>query len=95
MSQYCRWHCCRIIKTMTYMLYLIHIETCGYYAVSEYEGLNSNRWVYNAQGNAYDVLSFSHHLPRAESVKTNRVFGLMIAYIALFSALSSHSSGAV
>ena len=55
MSQYRRWHCCRIIKTMTYMLYLIHIETCGYYAVSEYEGLNSNRWVYNAQGNAYDA----------------------------------------
>ncbi|XP_076470113.1 uncharacterized protein LOC143300380 isoform X2 [Babylonia areolata] len=46
-------HAVRIIKTMTYMLYLIHIETCGYYALSEYEGLNSNRWVYNNKGNAY------------------------------------------
>ncbi|KAL8590244.1 hypothetical protein ACOMHN_006361 [Nucella lapillus] len=46
-------HVIRIVKTMTYMLYLIHIETCGYYAVSDYEGLNSTTWVYNNQGNAY------------------------------------------
>ncbi|XP_036358557.1 cyclic nucleotide-gated cation channel beta-3-like isoform X2 [Octopus sinensis] len=46
-------HAVRIIKTMTYMLFLIHIETCGYYAVSDYEGIGSNRWVYNGTGNAY------------------------------------------
>ncbi|XP_046577928.1 cyclic nucleotide-gated cation channel beta-1-like isoform X2 [Haliotis rubra] len=46
-------HAIRIIKTMTYMLFLIHIETCGYYAVSVYEGINSNQWVYNGTGNAY------------------------------------------
>ncbi|KAK7474999.1 hypothetical protein BaRGS_00033746, partial [Batillaria attramentaria] len=46
-------HAIRIIKTMTYMLYLIHIETCGYYAMSDYEGIGSNRWVFNGKGNAY------------------------------------------
>ncbi|KAJ8303480.1 hypothetical protein KUTeg_019876 [Tegillarca granosa] len=46
-------HVLRIIKTMTYMMYLIHIETCGYYFVSWYEGFESNRWVYNGKGIAY------------------------------------------
>ncbi|XP_050395780.1 cyclic nucleotide-gated cation channel beta-3 isoform X2 [Patella vulgata] len=46
-------HTIRIIKTMTYMLFLIHIETCGYYAASVYEGLAVNRWVYDGTGNAY------------------------------------------
>ncbi|GFS06619.1 cyclic nucleotide-gated cation channel beta-1 [Elysia marginata] len=46
-------HAIRIIKTMTYMLFLIHIETCGYYAVSSYQGIASNRWVYQGDGIAY------------------------------------------
>ncbi|RUS77337.1 hypothetical protein EGW08_014891 [Elysia chlorotica] len=46
-------HAIRIIKTMTYMLFLIHIETCGYYAVSNYQGIKSNRWVYQGEGIAY------------------------------------------
>ncbi|XP_052231236.1 uncharacterized protein LOC127844792 isoform X3 [Dreissena polymorpha] len=46
-------HAVRIIKTFTYMLFLIHVETCGYYAISEYEGFDSNRWVYNGKGIAY------------------------------------------
>ncbi|KAH3775222.1 hypothetical protein DPMN_176621, partial [Dreissena polymorpha] len=46
-------HAVRIVKTITYMLFLIHVETCGYYAISEYEGFGSNRWVYNGQGIAY------------------------------------------
>ncbi|GFO46757.1 cyclic nucleotide-gated cation channel beta-1 [Plakobranchus ocellatus] len=46
-------HAIRIIKTMTYMLFLIHIETCGYYAVSTYQGIASNRWVYQGKGIAY------------------------------------------
>lgn len=41
---------------MIYMLFLIHVETCGYYAMSVYEGIGSNRWVYNGVGNAYVIL---------------------------------------
>ncbi|XP_071177137.1 uncharacterized protein [Mytilus edulis] len=46
-------HILRILKTMTYMVFLIHIETCGYYSVSLYEGFDKNDWVYNGEGNAY------------------------------------------
>ncbi|VDI31872.1 cyclic nucleotide gated channel beta 1 [Mytilus galloprovincialis] len=46
-------HILRILKTMTYMVFLIHIETCGYYSVSLYEGFDKNDWVYNGKGNAY------------------------------------------
>ncbi|BFZ13471.1 hypothetical protein BsWGS_16510 [Bradybaena similaris] len=46
-------HAIRIVKTVTYMLFLIHVETCGYYAVSVYEGLGTNKWVYSGQGIAY------------------------------------------
>ncbi|XP_059141680.1 potassium/sodium hyperpolarization-activated cyclic nucleotide-gated channel 1-like isoform X2 [Physella acuta] len=46
-------HAIRIVKTMAYMLFLIHIETCGYYAMSVHEGIGSNEWVYNGKGIAY------------------------------------------
>ncbi|XP_045193271.2 uncharacterized protein LOC123549328 isoform X2 [Mercenaria mercenaria] len=46
-------HAVRIMRTFTYMLFLIHVETCGYYAMSVYEGLGVNEWVYNGEGNAY------------------------------------------
>lgn len=43
----------RILRTLIYMMYLVHLNACAYYAMSEYEGLGSNEWVYNNEGNAY------------------------------------------
>ncbi|XP_066251171.1 cyclic nucleotide-gated channel beta-3 isoform X3 [Euwallacea similis] len=43
----------RITKTFIYMMYLIHLNACAYYAFSIYEGIGSNSFVYNGEGNAY------------------------------------------
>ncbi|RWS09034.1 uncharacterized protein B4U79_14161 [Dinothrombium tinctorium] len=43
----------RVIKTLIYMTFLIHLNAGAYYAVSKYEGFDANEWVYNNKGNAY------------------------------------------
>ncbi|CAH2067370.1 unnamed protein product, partial [Iphiclides podalirius] len=43
----------RIGKMLFYIFYLIHLNACAYYAMSAYEGLGSNGWVYDNVGNAY------------------------------------------
>ncbi|XP_026726816.1 cyclic nucleotide-gated cation channel beta-1-like isoform X2 [Trichoplusia ni] len=43
----------RIGKTLFYIFYLIHLNACAYYAMSDYIGLGSNGWVYDNQGSAY------------------------------------------
>ncbi|XP_053602705.1 cyclic nucleotide-gated cation channel beta-3 isoform X2 [Plodia interpunctella] len=43
----------RIGKTLFYIFYLIHLNACAYYAMSNYIGLDSNGWVYDNKGNAY------------------------------------------
>ncbi|KAG8190258.1 hypothetical protein JTE90_001342 [Oedothorax gibbosus] len=43
----------RIIRTLMYMMYLIHLNACAYYAMSTWEGIGSNRWVFQGVGNAY------------------------------------------
>nr|CAH8875570.1 unnamed protein product [Trichobilharzia regenti] len=34
----------RLARTIIYMLYIIHIETCGYYLFNRWEGLGSTSW---------------------------------------------------
>lgn len=40
----------RIVRTVTYMFILIHIETCGFYAFSAYMGLGTDGWLYSGLG---------------------------------------------
>ncbi|KAG0730386.1 Cyclic nucleotide-gated cation channel beta-1 [Chionoecetes opilio] len=46
-------HAVRVIRTELYMLFLIHLNTCAYFGFSKYEGIGSNRWVFQGDGNAY------------------------------------------
>ncbi|KAM3721767.1 Cyclic nucleotide-gated cation channel [Dirofilaria immitis] len=54
----------RITKTLAYMIYLIHCNSCVYYLLSAWQAFGQiayrmndkwylNKWVYNNQGNAY------------------------------------------
>lgn len=46
-------HIIRITRTLLYMMYLIHLNACAYYAFSTWEGIGSNNFVFNGRGSAY------------------------------------------
>lgn len=50
-------HYLRTVRTVVYMLLLIHVNACAYYAVSLWEGIGTNAWVFNGVGNASVVTS--------------------------------------
>nr|XP_055038298.1 cyclic nucleotide-gated cation channel beta-3 isoform X1 [Misgurnus anguillicaudatus] len=43
----------RVGRTIGYLLYCLHLNSCLYYVASEYEGLGSTKWTYDGKGNAY------------------------------------------
>lgn len=42
----------RVIRTIGYLLFMLHLNACFYYVASEYQGIGKTRWVYSGLGNA-------------------------------------------
>ncbi|KAI7792693.1 cyclic nucleotide-gated cation channel beta-3 [Triplophysa rosa] len=43
----------RVIRTIGYLMYMLHLNACMYYVASDYQGIGQTKWVYSGQGSAY------------------------------------------
>ncbi|XP_053269040.1 cyclic nucleotide-gated cation channel beta-3 [Pleuronectes platessa] len=43
----------RVIRTIGYLLFMLHLNACCYYVASEYQGIGQTKWVYSGLGSAY------------------------------------------
>ncbi|XP_039983451.1 cyclic nucleotide-gated cation channel beta-3-like [Xiphias gladius] len=43
----------RVIRTIGYLLFMLHINACFYYVASAYQGIGETKWVYSGLGSAY------------------------------------------
>ncbi|XP_029314113.1 cyclic nucleotide-gated cation channel beta-3-like [Cottoperca gobio] len=43
----------RVIRTIGYLLFMLHLNACFYYVASAYQGIGGTKWVYSGLGSAY------------------------------------------
>ncbi|XP_077951789.1 cyclic nucleotide-gated channel beta-3 isoform X1 [Gasterosteus aculeatus] len=43
----------RVIRTIGYLLFMLHLNACFYYVASDYQGIGKTKWVYSGLGSAY------------------------------------------
>ncbi|XP_073797045.1 cyclic nucleotide-gated channel beta-3 isoform X4 [Danio rerio] len=43
----------RVIRTIGYLLFILHLNACLYYVASVSQGIGSTKWVYSGKGSAY------------------------------------------
>uniref|UniRef100_A0A671NKA5 Cyclic nucleotide gated channel subunit beta 3, tandem duplicate 2 n=1 Tax=Sinocyclocheilus anshuiensis TaxID=1608454 RepID=A0A671NKA5_9TELE len=42
-----------VIRTIGYLMFILHLNACLYYVASEYQGIGTTKWVYSGEGSAY------------------------------------------
>jgi cyclic nucleotide gated channel beta 3 len=42
-----------VVRTIGYLLFMLHLNACAYYVASAYQGIGKTTWVYTGKGSAY------------------------------------------